>query len=245
MESLLTGIGVGRNRLRCSSRSRRRAAPEERQTSLDAGVSGLAPLEPDSGRVVTNHEGRHTLALRVSRVRRARQIQHRQQAQMNLRLHERARHADVRQAPCPDLGLRHEADPHVRRLPSPPSVFHDNPGMARPSGDGPLRSMLPPFHATAVTLSSRSGDRLSSIGTPSPASDALVGPCCAAFAPRAEDGAAVGPVARDGDRLGCARFAQWREHVMRLSKVHGVALSALLQCTVRGPVPPRDIMLKL
>jgi hypothetical protein len=115
---------------------------------------------------------------------------------MNLRLHERARHADVRQAPGPDLGLRHEADSHVRRLPSPPSVFHDNPGMARPGGDAPLRSMLPPFHATAVTLSSRSGDRLSSIGTPSPASGASVGPCCAAFAPRAEDGAAVGPRSR-------------------------------------------------
>jgi hypothetical protein len=34
-------------------------------------------------------------------------------------------------------------------------------------------------------------------------------------------------------------------HVTRLSKARGVALSALLQCTVRGPVLTRDIMLKL
>jgi hypothetical protein len=165
---------------------------------------------------------------------------------MNLRLHERARHADVRQAPGPDLGMRHEADSHVRRLPSPPSVFHDNPRMPRPDGDGPLRSMLPPFHATAVTLSSRSGDRLSSIGTPSPASGALVGPCCAAFAPRAEGSAAIGQMSRAmAIGLAALEFAQLRAHVMRSSKAHGVALSALLQCTVRGPVSPRDIMLKL
>src|SRR5258706_7668488 len=31
--------------------------------------------------------------------------------------------------------------------------------MPRPDGDGPLRSTVPPFHATAVTLSSSSGDR--------------------------------------------------------------------------------------
>src|ERR1700676_1919191 len=106
---------------------------------------------------------------------------------MNLRLHERARNADVRQASGPDSGMRHEADSYVSRLPSPPSVFHDNP-YAAPDGDGPLRSTAPRFHATAVTLSSSSGDRLSRVRT----------------------------------------HHSHGTHVMRFSKVHGVAFSALL-----------------
>ena len=130
-------------------------------------MSGFAPLESDSGGVPADHESGRPLSERFSRVRRDRQFEHRQQAQMNLRLHERARDADVRQASGPDFGARHEADWYVRRLSSPPSMFHDDPGMRRPDGEGPLGSTVPPFHATGVTLSSSSGDRLSRIGTPS------------------------------------------------------------------------------
>src|ERR1700676_1183294 len=83
---------------------------------------------------------------------------------MSLRLHECACDADVRQASGPDLGARYKADLQVRRLPSAPAVFHDDPCMPRPDGEALLSSSDSLFYAKAVTLSSPCGNCLSHIG---------------------------------------------------------------------------------